>query len=143
MTNKMGRINLKELLKKARQVLSFSLVGVMNTLVDMAVFALLHGAFSMDPALSQGISYSCGVLNSYIMNRVFTFRVKKKAGVLEAVRFVAVNLVSLGLSVGVLYLVENYTSINIYAAKAGITLLTMVVNYLGFKLFVFKSGDKG
>jgi len=140
MKKKMGEISLKEMLKKARQVLSFSLVGVMNTLVDMAVFALLHGAASVDPALSQGISYSCGVLNSYIMNRVFTFRVKKKAGVSEAARFAAVNLVSLGLSVGALYLIENYTAINVFAAKAGITLLTMVVNYLGFKLFVFKSG---
>jgi len=49
----------------------------MNTVVDFAVFALL-AAGGLSVLLAQWLAYGCGVLNSYLWNRRWTFRVKGK-----------------------------------------------------------------
>ena len=61
---------LTELLKAAK----FAVVGVVNTLIDYGVFALLAQVLFVNVYLAQVISYSCGILNSYIWNRSWTFR---------------------------------------------------------------------
>lgn len=61
---------LQELLKAAR----FAIVGVGNTLVDLAVFTLLAQFLEVNVYLAQVLGYSAGTLNSYILNRSWTFR---------------------------------------------------------------------
>lgn len=59
-------------------LIKFALVGVVNTLIDFAVYALLT-TIGVNYILAQWISYSAGILNSYVMNRKWTFEKKKKA----------------------------------------------------------------
>lgn len=58
-------------------LIKFALVGVVNTLIDFAVYALLT-TIGVNYILAQWISYSAGILNSYVMNRKWTFKKKKK-----------------------------------------------------------------
>ena len=51
---------LQELLKAAR----FAIVGVGNTLVDLAVFTLLAQFLEVNVYLAQVLGYSAGTLNS-------------------------------------------------------------------------------
>ncbi|MDR4162775.1 GtrA family protein, partial [Bacillus paranthracis] len=46
--------------------IKFALVGVVNTLIDFVVYALLK-TIGVNYILAQWISYSVGILNSYVM----------------------------------------------------------------------------
>ena len=88
------------------QFIKFALIGVVNTLVDLIVFKILNAAFHwVIPA--QIIAYAAGIANSYVLNSSWTFREERKRDVREMILFIAVNLVSLGVSIGVLKLCEH------------------------------------
>lgn len=120
------------------QLIRFGLVGVMNTLVDFCVYQLLVW-LGLHYALSQCISYSCGLLNSYFFNSRWTFRQEKRYTRKEFFRFLAVNLGSLILSVLLLRLCYEVLGMESdLAAKGIVTVFVMLVNFTANKLFVFK-----
>ena len=55
------------------RLVKFGFVGIGNTLVDFAVYTLLVSLTGIDAAICNVISYMCGVLNSFILNKVWTF----------------------------------------------------------------------
>ncbi len=121
------------------QAVKFGLVGVLNTLVDMGVFWLLTRLpfFAAYYGLSHTISFACGMLNSFIWNRRWTFQDKRRMTGGRALRFVLVNAASYGASLLVLTLLvrAGYPEMS---AKVIATPCALAVNFLGNKLFVFK-----
>lgn len=117
------------------EFVKFNLVGIVNTLVDFAVFTVLT-FFGMYYMLSQVISYSCGVVNSFIMNKYWTFGAKSTPHGYEVFKFIAVNGVSLAVSLSILYPLKPV--VGVISAKIIATLFSMMVNFLGSKLWVFK-----
>lgn len=133
----------KELFSGFIQFVKFNLVGVMNTLVDIGVFALLT-AVGLNRYVAQVISYACGVLNSYLFNTLWTFKKEKRRTAKEFILFVCVNIVSLLVSLGMLYAAEHYLHVqNTLLQKLIATPVAMAVNFIGNKLFVFKKSEDG
>lgn len=122
-----------ELLKAAK----FAIVGVANTLIDYGIFALLAQVFSIDVYLAQVISYSCGILNSYIWNRSWTFQSENRFFGPTLVRFLALNLCMLGISTLVLALFLGF-GFSKLTAKACTVAVTMVIGFLANRLWVFR-----
>ena len=130
------------------QFIKFGLVGVMNTAVDFLVYALLTW-IGMQYLVAQVFSYSAGTLNSYVVNKLWTFGGKgaagaenRKAGKVdkkEFARFVLVNIGTLLLSIVLLYVLKTGLGLHPLIAKIGVTAITVVVNYIGSKLWVFRS----
>ena len=77
------------------QILTFALVGILNTVIGYSVFLILLKLFHMNYLIGSGLGYCCGLTNSYIMNRRFTFKISRNRGMGEGSRFVAVNAVAL------------------------------------------------
>ena len=125
---------LHELLKAAR----FAVVGVGNTLVDLGVFTLLAQVLEVNVYLAQVLGYSAGTLNSYILNRSWTFRTGSRFFSPTLVRFLALNLAMLLFSTGVLSLALNLGGFPKLAVKVTATGVTMVVNFLISRLWVFR-----
>jgi len=145
------------------QLLKFLLIGVSNTAIDLVVTWILQklfGTFSTAPALTyylpKIIGYACGIINSYIWNSRWTFKEEHRRDSREIVLFVAVNLVTLGLSLGLMYLFKNVCGLDawwmrtlgenwftkIITGDFFCTLLStgisLLVNFAGNKLLVFK-----
>jgi putative flippase GtrA len=118
------------------EFIKFSLVGLMNTAVDVAIFFLLIW-IGIPYIVAQVVSYSCGATNSYLLNKVWTFR-SSGLSYAEIVRFTIVNLISLGISVVVLSLLHGTAGLELTAAKGGATVCALAANFLGNKLWVFK-----
>jgi len=114
----------------------YALVGVMNTGVDFAVFCVLVYAAGLGSAWAQPISYGAGIANSYFLNRVWTFQVKKRQQVGDIVKFIVVNMLSFAAATAVLLGLE-YTGLEAAIAKACSVGVSLVVNYVGYKLWVF------
>ncbi|MEG6565776.1 GtrA family protein [Thermoanaerobacterium saccharolyticum] len=117
------------------QFIKFNLVGIVNTLVDFSVFTVLT-FFGMYYMAAQVISYSCGVANSFIMNKYWTFGAKSTPHGYEVFKFIAVNGVSLAVSLSILYPLKPI--LGVISAKVIATLFSMMINFVGSKLWVFK-----
>lgn len=117
------------------QFIKFNIVGLFNTAIDFGVFILLHslGVYFL---IAQIISYSCGTLNSFIMNKYWTFSKTESAGLSEIVKFLLVNIISLNTSLLMLYLFRFYFSVII--AKAFATIFSVIINFAGNKYWTFK-----
>jgi putative flippase GtrA len=134
-----------------RQFSKFILVGGVNTGIDFAVF----NALIFITGITQGyglavinlISFSIAVINSYFMNKYWTFQdITKNREETKFAQFIAVSLVGAGVNSGI---VAAFTSVFPPAfglsshlwANAGKLLATgasLVWNFIGYKLFVFR-----
>ncbi|WP_333859534.1 GtrA family protein [Clostridium sp.] len=124
--------------KNFKHITKFSCVGGLNTTVDFILFCVLNSIFGVNYIISQIVSYSGGTLNSYILNKFWTFndtKVKKKT-LKEVIQFITVNLASLAISLIVLSILMN-NSMNSFLAKIISTLLVQIINFLGYKFWVF------
>jgi len=143
-----------EVKKTFWQLVKFAIVGVLNTLVDFAVFQTLNLLLGWVYA-AQVFGYTCGIVNSYLWNSSWTFREQRTRSLREMLLFLAVNLVSLGVSLGVMWLCrEAFGLTNEWAAswmpdalsgfvkgdtidKLIATFVAIIVNFGGNRLFVF------
>ena len=136
------------------QLLKFILIGASNTLIDLVVTFALNAIFGIY-YLAKIIGYACGILNSYFWNSRWTFREERRRDAREIVRFIAVNLVTLGLSLLLQWVFRDLLHLDAWWTGAiGENFLTkilngerfclllasgiaLIVNFIGNKLFVF------
>ena len=145
----------EEAKRTMQQMVKFAIVGVLNTLVDFAVFQSLNLTLGWVYA-AQVAGYTFGVINSYLWNSNWTFREQRTRSLREMALFLLVNLASLGVSLGMIWLLRDVVGItNEWVAlwmpqwlagfikgdtvcKLIATVFAIAVNYLGNRLFVFK-----
>jgi putative flippase GtrA len=84
----------------ARQWLKFATVGVSNTLLSAAVYALLIGA-GVGYLAASALAFTLGAINSYLLNRRWTFRSQARR-MPEFCRFACVQVAGLGVNLALL-----------------------------------------
>lgn len=124
-----------------RQALKFGVVGVINTAVDLGLyFILTHWIpfFADQQVLAKALSYSAGILNSFLWNRSWTF--KSNTGIFNIATFLFVlsNLVGLGLNTFVLYLGLKVLHLPEILVLAAATAIPLLWNFIISKFVVFK-----
>ena len=125
--------------EKLKHIVRFGCVGGLNTTIDFGIFSVLNSLFGVNYAISQILSYSGGSLNSYFLNKYWTFNDTKtiKKTTKEIVQFIVVNSASLVVSlIGMSILLSN-KSMNPLIAKIICMVLAQVVNFLGYRFWVF------
>jgi putative flippase GtrA len=123
-----------------RQFVKFNLVGLLNTALDFVIFACLTwlGVFYI---VAQCISYGLGMVNSYTLNKYWTFAQKGRLDSKQVLRFTILNLGSLAFSLGLLVLFKDQWLMNVIMAKLLTTIVTTLVNFVGNKLWVFRVNE--
>lgn len=124
---------------KLKHISRFSVVGVTNTMIDFIMFTVFNGFIGVNYTLSQVIGYSCGVINSFIFNKKWTFsdNENKRKMYKEVVRFIIVNLLSLAVTLVLMNILVKSLSVNVYISKVIVTFLAQIINFLAYKLLVF------
>lgn len=116
--------------------LKFGLVGILNTLIDFIMFVMfIH--FGANYIVAQVGSYTCGLVNSYVLNKSWTFQSNKKINVQEIGKFIAVNFITFLITIGLLHLFKQMTGLDLLLIKLIVTAIGMAVNFIGSKLWVF------
>lgn len=130
--------------KTPKQIIKFACVGCSNTALDFGIFSLLNSLFGVNYIISQIISYLSGTLNSYILNKFWTFNDSKtnKKSTKEIVQFYVVNFASLGVSLISLSILMKDKSMNAFLAKIISMVSAQVVNFLGYRFWVFGGNVK-
>lgn len=122
--------------KNLLQLLRFCVVGIGNTAVDLGVFFALNFA-GVPYLIAQVLAYSAGVVNSFVLNRKWTFRVEGKTNWGEMSGFLMVNLSSLLLSSLLLFILYDTCHMQLWISKLAATGLCMLVNFTASRLWVF------
>jgi putative flippase GtrA len=124
-----------------RQAVKFGIVGVINTGVDLGLyFILTHWIpfFADQQVLAKGISYSAGILNSFLWNRSWTFKSDTGLINITTLLFVMSNLVGLGLNTFMMYLGLKVLFLPELIVLAAATAVPLLWNFLVSKFIVFK-----
>lgn len=126
----------------------FALVGIANFFVSLAVFYLCYRlllagdvpALRNDApgpaAVANVVAYLAGMVNSFLWNRSWTFRARGKV-VPQAIRFTVVNLVSLTLGTGAMYVFVDRRGFPELAVFLPLAVMITLLNYYGSKLWAF------
>src|SRR5215471_13641438 len=135
-------------------VARFALVGCTNFVVSFTAFFLsfnylppsvvasLVGAGSgpahpPQAAVANVIAYLAGMVNSFLLNRSWTFRATSGNALPQAMRFAAVSLFSLTMSTVVTFALVDVLGLPSLAVWLPLTAVVVVVNYLGCKHWAF------
>ena len=147
-----------------RQFLKFCIVGCSNMLVTYIVFYLCYekqrpmntlfdiikmwrmdatsviqtlSAWPVDGALANLISYSCGTMNSFFLNKTWTFKVTEGTWK-SAKRFLLLNLFCLILSTASIFVFVDILKLPYKIIWFSTIGFVTVLNFLGNKHWTFK-----
>lgn len=128
--------NLTELL--SLQLIKFGWVGVLNTVLGYAIFFVCIYIFKLHYSLALIIEYIFGISNSYIWNKLWTFKSKNRANK-EIFKFIIVYIISLVFNYAILFLLIDI--LNIKAAISQIIALIIIfpITFIGHKRWTFKN----
>lgn len=139
--------------KSFLQLIKFGLIGILNTLVDIAVFYVLNTVFGIYYIVANVISFSCGVINSYFFNSRWTFKTENNNSKKQFFLFVLVNTIALLTTTLSMFLLKNYVftsdlTLPLFGWNIVLTrdtmsklisvIVTISTSFIGNKLLVFK-----
>lgn len=133
------RMRLSDICRRGQSYWRFAVVGFSNTAVDFSVFTILKAIFHMNFFICQVVAFSAGIINSFILNKKWTFesQTARLETSVQLCKFVLVNIMSLSISLLGLKLLNGNLSVNIYWAKVAVTVITQAINYSGYRWWVF------
>ena len=126
------------------QAVRFGVVGILNTSVDLGSYWILTRFvpyFGNAPVIAKALSYSLGVVNSYIWNRSFTFRSQVRSPK-RFMLFFLINLIALGINSGLMALALHVLELPEWAGLLMATTITLAWNFTTSKFVVFRDPIK-
>ena len=135
-------MNIQKFLNK--ETISYTIFGVLTTVVDFAVFALLHYVFDINEIISNTVAWIFAVGTAYITNKIFVFESKSFSFSVikhEIPSFVLARVFSLIIT-DIFLAFASIVSMNMMLAKLIISVFVIVSNYIFSKLFIFKKKNK-
>jgi putative flippase GtrA len=140
---------IKELYLKYKEIINYLIVGVLTTVVSLAVyyfsvFTFLNPENSIELQIANIISWIAGVAFAYFTNRKYVFESEEQNKLKEASKFVLARVVTLIMDMVIMYLGVTLFKFNDKIVKLVSQVIIIVSNYVFSKLFVFKSkkGEK-
>jgi len=116
----------------------FVVIGALNSVTHYLVFLLLFRWLGSPLLLASAAGYLCGLVNSYLMNRRWTFRVNHRQYAGEFARFLTVNAVSLVVNLLTLKLAVDTARLIPEVAQVLAIGGALLVNFTGNKWWTFR-----
>ena len=116
---------------------TFSLIGVVNTIIHFAVFMVLFESLGVHYLLASTLGFVAAVINSYWMNSRWTFAGLARRDTGEFVRFVTVSVAALLVNFCCMLVLVDLWSLYPPVAQAFSILFTLLVNFLGNLYWAF------
>lgn len=137
--------NIKKLVKKYWDILSYLFFGVLTTVVNYLVYLPCYNLLGLSATLSNIIAWAVSVAFAFVTNKPFVFKSydwSAKVVVPELTKFVGTRLGSLILETAILFVTVDWLKLNGNIMKLAVSVLVVIINYIGSKLLVFRKKDK-
>ncbi|MFH0818645.1 MAG: GtrA family protein [Patescibacteria group bacterium] len=131
--------------KLIHQFSKFVIVGFTNTALDFFSYLALTRLFAFcfnHPVFSAMVSFFIANLNSYLLNKYWTFSNKNKQHHVQYSKFLIVSLIGLGLN---LLIFGSLVHLQVYdlIAKLIPVPIVMLWNFIANKIWTFKDTKSG
>jgi len=123
------------------QALRFLAVGVSNTAITLAAYALLV-AVGVPPVAASAVAFAAGAVNGYRLNRVWTFRSARR-GRGAALRYLVVVALGLALNAAAVGLAVHGLGLPKLAGEVAALPPVTAVTFLLSRAWVFGAGPEG
>jgi putative flippase GtrA len=130
------------------QIVRFGIVGISNTTIDVLILNLLLWRFPTHNAnlllLYNLAAYTLGALNSFLLNKYWTFQRRQAATAGELFRFASLSVIGILCNSSIVWvaarilhpLIAN-TVLWANTSKFSAIIGTAIITYLGMRLWVF------
>ena len=148
----MSKIDKAAVKKELTKIVKYQISGLAVIATDWGLYFMLNsllGGFSNNLSFrysAQFISYSCGAIVSYAINRKWTFGTDSKFFSRKMFQFLLLNLGSLVASEGVLALASQLfllqgSIVKEVAVKIVVDVFPAVLNYIGIRFWIFRGKE--
>lgn len=124
---------------RKKEILRFLVGGGSAVITDYIVYRFLL-ILGWEMSLSKGVSYICGAVVGFIINKIWTFE-SKGFSQIEVVRYILLYIISAGVNAGVNKIVMMFVSVELVAFLCA-TGVSTIMNFFGQKFFVFVKKEK-
>ncbi|MCT3020631.1 GtrA family protein [Pediococcus pentosaceus] len=136
---------LNQLFYKYKSVISYLFWGVVTTIVNIGVFAILSDYLHLFYQVSNVIAWFVSVLVAYVSNKLWVFNSRTETTgqlVTEAVRFFLMRTATLAIDIIILYIGITLLNGNDIIVKIIDNVVVVISNYAFSKMVVFKNKQK-
>jgi putative flippase GtrA len=74
------------------QITKFASVGILNTIIDFGLYNLFIKFFLLMPPLASIFSATLAMLNSFLLNKKWTFKSEARTDLIQIIKFLAFTL---------------------------------------------------
>ena len=119
----------------------FIVVGCANFVVSFTAFYASYRFLPLDDSSGRGavanvLAYAAGMINSFVLNRVWTFRAEGRL-VEHASKFIVLNAATLAASTAIVLVLVDWAGFPALTVWLPLTLAILTAHYLGMKHWAF------
>ena len=123
-----------------RQLIKYGIVGASNTVLTFAIYTVLVEV-GVQYLIALILGYLAGSLNSYLLNRHWTFRAGHLAHTSVGPRFAIVQVAAILANLGLLYLLVHHLGIHKILAQAILTVPVLAVTFFVNRAWSFAAAS--
>ena len=120
------------------QLIKFGIVGVIATLIDLAVLMLLKEFMKVDVLAASAVAFSVSVIANYILSMLFVFKSRGNSKVKEFIVFVALSIGGLLLNQFIMWIGTEIMTAYYLWVKAFALVFVPIYNFVTRKIFLEK-----
>ena len=120
------------------QLIKFGIVGVIATLIDLAVLMLLKEFMHVDVLVASAVAFSVSVIANYILSMLFVFESRGNSKVKEFMVFVVLSIGGLLLNQFIMWIGTEIMTAYYLWVKAFALVFVPIYNFITRKIFLEK-----
>ena len=120
------------------QLIKFGIVGVIATLIDLAVLMVLKEFMKVDVLAASAVAFSVSVIANYILSMLFVFESSGNSKVKEFLVFVVLSIGGLLLNQFIMWIGTEIMTAYYLWVKAFALVFVPIYNFITRKIFLEK-----
>ena len=120
------------------QLIKFGIVGVIATLIDLAVLMVLKEILDVDVLAASAAAFSVSVIANYILSMLFVFKSRGNSKVKEFLVFVILSIGGLLLNQFIMWIGTEIMTAYYLWVKAFALVFVPIYNFITRKIFLEK-----
>ena len=120
------------------QLIKFGIVGVIATLIDLAMLMLLKEFMHVDVLVASAVAFSVSVIANYILSMLFVFKGSENSKVKEFLVFVILSIGGLLLNQFIMWIGTEIMTAYYLWVKAFALVFVPIYNFITRKIFLEK-----
>jgi len=122
---------------KNERIIGFFCIGIVSSLIDIGLLYFFTAYLGVWYLLSATVSYSCGIVISYLLNKYVTFHDRRRNYGLQFTAFMAISFSCLLVNICIIWLAVAFFSVGYLPAKVFATGCSFFWNYFGQSRITF------